>query len=44
MPTQRITKDMVINAAFEIARAGGMEQVMVKTIAEIGRASCRERV
>lgn len=38
MPTQRITKDMVINAAFEIARAGGMEQVMVKTIA--GKLGC----
>lgn len=25
---------MVVNAAFEIARAGGMEQVMVKTIAD----------
>lgn len=34
MPTQRITKEMVINAAFEIARTDGMEQVMVKTIAE----------
>lgn len=34
MPKQRITKEMVLNAAFEIARACGMEQVMVKTIAE----------
>ena len=34
MPKQRITKEMVVNAAFELARAGGMEQVMVKTIAE----------
>lgn len=34
MPKQRITKEMVVNAAFEIARNDGMEQVMVKTIAE----------
>lgn len=34
MPKQRITKDMVVNAAFEIARSNGMEQVMVKNIAE----------
>lgn len=34
MPTQRITKDMVVNAAFEIARADGIEQVMVKAIAD----------
>lgn len=34
MPKQRITKEMVVNAAFEIARSGGMEQVMVKNIAE----------
>lgn len=34
MPKQRITKDMVVDAAFEIAREQGMEQVMVKTIAE----------
>lgn len=34
MPKQRITKEMVVNAAFELARYGGMEQVMVKTIAE----------
>lgn len=33
MPKQRITKEMVVNAAFEIARSHGMEQVMVKTIA-----------
>ncbi len=39
MPKQRITKEMVVNAAFELARYGGMEQVMVKTIAERG---CRE--
>ena len=32
MPKQRITKEMVVNAAFEIARNDGMEQVMVKTI------------
>ena len=34
MPKQKITKDMVVNAAFELARAGGMDQVMVKSIAE----------
>lgn len=34
MPKQRITKEMVVNAAFELAREGGMEQVMVKAIAE----------
>ena len=32
MPKQRITKEMVVNAAFEIARSSGMEQVMVKNI------------
>ncbi len=34
MPKQRITKEMVVDAAFEIARQGGMEKVMVKTIAD----------
>ncbi len=34
MPKQRITKEMVIDAAFELARSGGMEGVMVKTIAD----------
>ena len=34
MPKQRITKEMVVRAAFEIARNGGMEQVMVKNIAD----------
>ena len=34
MPKQRITREMVVDAAFEIARSEGMEQVMVKTIAE----------
>lgn len=33
MPKQRITKEMVVMTAFEIARNGGMEQVMVKSIA-----------
>lgn len=33
MPKQRITKDMVVDAAFELARHNGMEQIMVKTIA-----------
>jgi len=34
MPKQRITKEMVVDAAFEIVRTGGIEQVMVKNIAE----------
>ncbi len=34
MPKQRITKEMVVHAAFEIARSSGMEQVMVKNIAD----------
>ena len=34
MPKQRITKEMVVNAAFELARQGGMEQVIVKSIAQ----------
>lgn len=34
MPKQRITKEMVVNAAFEIARSSGMEQVLVKNIAD----------
>src|SRR5699024_12790282 len=34
MPKQRITKEMVVGAAFEIARNDGMEQVLVKNIAE----------
>lgn len=34
MPKQKITKEMVVNAAFELAREGGMERVMVKSIAE----------
>ncbi len=34
MPKQRITKEMVVDAAFEIARSSGMEQVMVKTLAD----------
>ncbi len=34
MPKQRITKEMVVDAAFEIARNSGIEQVMVKNIAE----------
>lgn len=34
MPKQRITKETVVNAAFEIARSNGMEQVLVKNIAE----------
>lgn len=34
MPKQRITKEMVVNTAFEIARNKGMDQVMVKNIAD----------
>lgn len=34
MPKQRITKEMVVDAAFEIARGSGMEQVLVKNIAD----------
>ncbi|MCI5774220.1 MAG: TetR/AcrR family transcriptional regulator [Erysipelotrichaceae bacterium] len=34
MPKQKITKEMVIDAAFAIARSEGMEQVIVKKIAE----------
>lgn len=37
MPKQRITKDMVVDAAFRIARKQGMENVLVKNIAnELG--------
>ena len=38
MPKQRITKEMVVDAAFELARQGGMEQVLVKNIA--GKLGC----
>lgn len=34
MPKQKITKEMVVEAAFALARAGGMEAVTVKAIAE----------
>lgn len=34
MPKQRITKEMVVEAAFEIARKEGAEKVIVKNIAE----------
>lgn len=33
MPKQKITKEMVVDAAFALARAGGMERVLVKNIA-----------
>lgn len=33
MPKQKITKDMVVDAAFQIARSQGMESVLVKNIA-----------
>ncbi|MDE6616374.1 MAG: TetR/AcrR family transcriptional regulator [Lachnospiraceae bacterium] len=38
MPKQKITKEMVVNAAFELARDGGMENVLVKNIAN--RLNC----
>ncbi len=34
MPKQKITKEMVVEAAFSLAKAGGMEQVLVKSIAQ----------
>lgn len=34
MPKQRITKEMIVDAAFAIARKDGMEQVLVKNIAD----------
>ena len=34
MPKQKITRKMVIDAAFELARTDGMEQVLVKNIAK----------
>lgn len=34
MPKQKITKEMVVDVAFEIARRNGMEKVMVKSIAD----------
>ena len=33
MPKQKITKEMVVDAAFQLAREGGMERVLVKDIA-----------
>lgn len=38
MPKQRITKEMVVDAAFELARKSGIEQITVKAIAQ--RLSC----
>ena len=34
MPKQKITKEMVVDAAFTLVRAGGMEAVLVKDIAK----------
>ena len=34
MPKQQITKEMVVDAAFQLAREGGMERVLVKEIAD----------
>ena len=34
MPKQRITKEMVVEAAFSLAREGGIERVLVKPIAQ----------
>ena len=33
MPKQKITREMVVGAAFQLAREGGMERVLVKDIA-----------
>ena len=33
MPKQKITREMVVDAAFHLAREGGMERVLVKDIA-----------
>ena len=33
MPKQKMTKEMVVDAAFQLAREGGMERVLVKDIA-----------
>lgn len=35
MPKQRITKEMVVDAAFEIAKSSGMEQVLVRQVSNI---------
>ena len=34
MPKQRITKEMVVDTAFELARREGVEKVTVKALAE----------
>ncbi|MBO5209621.1 MAG: TetR/AcrR family transcriptional regulator [Lachnospiraceae bacterium] len=34
MPKQKITKEMVVEAAFELARSGGVENISVKEIAQ----------
>lgn len=34
MPKQKITKKMVVDAAFEIAKNNGMEHVLIKNIAQ----------
>lgn len=39
MPKQRITREMVVDAAFEIARSEGIGQVLVKRIAEALKCS-----
>lgn len=39
MPKQRITREMVVDAAFALARSGGMEQVTVKGLADRLRCS-----
>lgn len=38
VPKQKITREMVVDAAFALAREGGMEQVLVKNIA--ARLNC----
>ena len=38
MPKQKVTREMVVEAAFQIAREQGMEQVLVKNLA--ARLNC----
>ena len=38
MPKQKITKEMVVDTAFDIARQDGMDRVLIKKIA--GKLGC----
>ena len=38
MPKQKITKEMVVDTAFDIARKDGMDRVLIKKIA--GKLGC----